>query len=277
VIDDAKNIAFWNNNARRSRPEKGMFAGMLTGTSEFDALYRCRSEQEHFLRIFDPTREMRILEVGSGGGRWGFWLSDRVGEYVGIDISPDMVRIAERERVRRGLSNLRFECSTFPEFYDNGCFDLIYFSGVLQCMDDDAVRQCIAKVGTMLRVDGGDAVIISRDSVSENGRFEKFGDYPAIFRTADEYRQLFESYGYRLDYSALSYLPRRFTGLTARLYRLPFVTYEVAYTFRELLCKLDNDLGNPKYLKRKIGRGVLDSERRVDHKFFRYVKTSANR
>jgi len=58
VIDNEKNIAFWNNNARQSNPEKGMFAGMLTGTSEFDALYRCVSEQETFLSIFKPTQDM---------------------------------------------------------------------------------------------------------------------------------------------------------------------------------------------------------------------------
>ena len=250
-----------------------MFAGMLMGTSEFDAIYRCTSEQEHFLRIFNPTKEMRILEVGSGGGRWGFWLSDKVREYVGIDISPAMVAIAEKERIRRKLSNVRFECTTYPEFNDDHKFDLVYFSGVLQCMDDSAVAQCVETANSML--DGIEKTIISRDSVSELQREEKVGAYPAIFRTAEEYIDFFEAAGYSLDYSEVSYVPKRFTSIASKLYNLPLVTYGQAYAARELLCRIDARLGNPEFLKKREQR-ERPGNRITSHKFFRYVRRPTN-
>jgi len=275
VIDNEKNIAFWNNNARQSNPEKGMFAGMLTGTSEFDALYRCVSEQETFLSIFKPTQDMRILEVGSGGGRWGFWLSDMVGEYVGIDISTEMVEIARREGRRRKLTNIRFECSTLPDFTGGEEFDLVYFSGVLQCMDDAVVKQCIDKADEILRKSGRRKVIISRDTVREVERLEKVGDYPAIFRTVDEYVGFFRENGYVLDRSELSYVPRRFTTVVSSLYKFPLMNYRRAYAVRETLCKIDELLGSPKLLKKKQDRRRGSSPHKTEHKFFKYVKDVA--
>ena len=269
MIDNDKNIAFWDENARSSRPEAGMFAGMLAGKTEFDARYRCDSEQEHFLRIFTPTTDMRILEVGSGGGRWGFWLSDKVSSYVGIDISPEMVRSAENERIRREISNVRFECISLGDFIDDQKFDLVYFSVVLQFMDDDVIRSCIEKADSML---GGDTkIIISRDSVRAVQRTETIGDYPAIFRTDAEYVELFRSAGYFLEYSRQAYLPKRFTGVASRLYKLPYVSYERAYAARELLGKVDDVLGNPNFLKRKEQRTLATFGNDLTHKFFKYT------
>ncbi|MDY0168395.1 MAG: class I SAM-dependent methyltransferase [Thermoguttaceae bacterium] len=264
LIDGAKNVAFWNCVAQRSSPGYGAFAGMLMQGREFEALYRCQAEQEHFLRLFTPTKEARILEVGSGGGRWGFWLADRVGDYVGVDLSPGMVAIAEAERTQRRLSNVRFECVDLLDFNGRGQFDLVYFSGVLQYMDDAVVRQCIEKAGSLLP-DGG--VIISRDTVQKARRVEKTGEYPVIYRLASEYVALFAAAGYHLKYSDVSYPHKRFSGVAARFYQVPGVTYGMAYTLREVLCRIDNVLGRPSSL-----RSHKHGDNPQEHCFFKYAR-----
>lgn len=271
MIDNEKNIAFWDRAAQRSRTGKEALAGMLMDGKEFEALYRCRSEQEHLLRIFNPTKGGRILEIGSGGGRWGFWFADRVGAYVGIDLSPSMVEIAKAERTRRNLSNVRFECVNMLDFEDDAGFDLIYFSGVLQYMDDTIIRRCIEKAASLLSVKG---VIISRDTVQKTERVEKSGAYPVVYRTALEYIAFFKEAGYHLEYSEVSYPHKRFTNLAAHFYELPGVTYGLAYALREALCRIDDAFGNPYFLKTHKHRELMQVPNPQEHRFFKYVGKS---
>lgn len=271
MVDNEKNVAFWDNAAQRSRPGKGMLAGMLMEGREFEALYRCHAEQEHLQRMFLLTPETRVLEVGSGGGRWGFWFADRIAAYVGIDLSPKMVEIAEAERVRRKLSNVRFERASLPDFQADATYNLVYFSGVLQYMDDTVVRQCIDKATSLLSHEG---IIISRDTVQTAERVEKRGEYPVIYRKASEYIAFFAASGYRLEYSAVSYPQKRFTGLACRLYQLPGVPYGLAYGVREALCGVDNALGNPGFLKTRRHRESLQVQNPQEHRFFKYVRKS---
>jgi SAM-dependent methyltransferase len=268
MINNEKNIAFWDRAAHQSKSNKKAFAGMLEGR-EFEAIYRCEAEQERFLQQFSPTQTSRVLEVGSGGGRWGFFLADKVGTYVGLDISSNMVAIAEEERTRLNLSNVRFECCSLFDYKADQKFDLVYFSGVLQYMDDDVVKQCIAKASSILSADG---FIVSRDSVQTAQRMEKTGEYPVIYRAEAEYRAFFEAGGFALDYSNLSYQHKRFTGLASRLYMIPGVTYKMAYAVREGLCLLDNLFGNPSILKTKKHKAELKEENPQEHRFFKYVR-----
>ena len=203
MIDNKKNIAFWNKEAEKSRSNDKAFAGMLMSERKFAAIYRCEAEESRLLSIFFPTPTTKILEIGSGGGRWGFFFADKVGSYLGLDISPSMIEIAEEERVRRKLNNISFECNDLLEFDTEERFDLIYFSGVLQYMDDAIVTKSIAKASKLLSDDG---YIISRDSIQTIERVEKAGDYPVVYRTTEEYRSLFQTGGFKMNYSNVEVL-----------------------------------------------------------------------
>jgi SAM-dependent methyltransferase len=268
VIDNQKNIAFWDRAAGQGR-FGSEFAGMLISGGKFEALHRHIGEQDRFLTIFTPTPRARVLEVGSGGGRWGFFLADKVSEYVGLDISSAMVAAAAREGQRRGLANVKFECRSLLDYPRDQKFDLIFFSGVLQYMDDDVVAQSIAFASNLMMPEG---VIISRDSVQLAERVEKTGNYPVIYRTPEEYLHLFEAQGFRRDYMDLSYPPKRFTNLASRLYEVPGITFSVATAFRSLLCAIDDAMGRPSFLKTSDHKKLLVQENPREHRFFRYVR-----
>ncbi len=269
MIDNEKNVAFWDRAAHQAQSGQKAFAGMLMEGRTFEAIYRCLAEQERFLSINRLTPLSRVLEVGSGGGRWAYFLADKVGSYVGLDISPMMVVLAQEEARRRNLANVHFKYQGLVEFESTEQFDLVYFSGVLQYMDDDVVKQCITKASRLLSPRG---VVVSRDSVQLNERVEKSGDYPVIYRTPDEYLALFEAGGFRREYMKLSYQHKRFTKTAARLYGLPFISYGMAYTFREGLCAVDNLLGNPDLLKTERHKKELQQANPQEHRFFKYVR-----
>lgn len=269
MIDKDKNIAFWDRTAVGKNPMSKVPAGMLVTGREFEALSRCQGEEERVRSLFSSKKSSRVLEVGSGGGRWGFFFADKVKDYVGIDISPNMVRVAEKERSRLDIRNVKFECTDMLSYMPEFEFDMVYFSGVLQYMDDDVVRSCICKAKEMLVPEG---VILSRDSVQLRHRVEKSGDYPVIYRTEIEYRKAFEENGFQLEYSDLSYQHRRFTNIASRLYDLPGVSFRMANSLRALLCFVDDAIGNPSFLKTKRHLLELAMENPQEHRICKYVR-----
>lgn len=238
---------------------------------EFGAVYRKNAEQNHLLEFFTPTAQTSVLEIGSGGGRWGFFFADKVSYYQGLDLSAEMVALAEKERLRRGLENVHFAAQDLLSWESSRKFDLIYFSGVLQYMNDDVVADTLGRAGELL-AEGG--VIVSRDSIQTQERVEREGEYPVVYRCVSEYADLFARAGYRMVYSARSYPGRRFTRVVSRLYRLPFVSYAVANAFCETLEWIDRLLGGPAILKSSAHRRMLAEANRREHLFFKYLKAS---
>lgn len=269
MIDNERNIAFWDSAAERHGDGSAAFAGMLMEGREFEALYRVQAEQERFLTLFDCRPTASVLEVGSGGGRWAFFLAARIARYVGLDISPKMVAIADAERARRGLENARFECASLLDYTSDRPFDLVFFSGVLQYIDDATIATTLAKASRMLAPGG---FFVSRDSVQIEERVVKAGDYPVIYRTPEEYRRLFEAAGFERTYMDVSYPAKRFTNVASRIYRLPFMSYRTACALRAGLCAIDDALGNPDFLKTGQHRRELRQSNPQEHRFFKYVR-----
>jgi ubiquinone/menaquinone biosynthesis C-methylase UbiE len=267
MIDSDGSRRFWNNAALKTSLVDKASAGMLTEGNEFNAIYRRNEEEAHFLRIFRPASTMRVLEVGSGGGRWSFFLADKVSSVTGIDFSSAMVELADQQRIARGLDNVRFINTDLLNFNDGQKYDLVYFSGVLQYMNDEEVMESIRKARSMLSPGG---VIISRDTVQQLERVVLEGEYPVVYRTVDEYAGLFLNGGFHMDYCQLSYQPRRFAGVVSRIFGLPFVSFKIAFALQELLISVDNWLGHPRFLKNQLYRRMLDNGNLREHVFFRY-------
>ena len=81
----------------------------------------------HKLRSNLPN--MRVLDIGVGGGRTTQFLAPLCKEYTGIDYSPKMVH-ACRKRFKNLKGNINFEiCNVLSlDLFKNDSFDLIFFS-----------------------------------------------------------------------------------------------------------------------------------------------------
>src|SRR5262245_44158763 len=92
-----------------------------------------RERDRDILTLSQPSPDKTVLDLGSARGDVCFLLAPRVREAVGVDASPRAIEIADAERARRGLHNVRFvradvaELSGVPDASVDiaGAFDLL--------------------------------------------------------------------------------------------------------------------------------------------------------
>lgn len=68
---------------------------------------------------------LRTLDVGCGSGIFSLALAPRVGEAVGVDISPEMIRYAQEKKQTLGQTNVHFSCLN----WDHADLDTLGFRG----------------------------------------------------------------------------------------------------------------------------------------------------
>lgn len=64
---------------------------------------------QRFIAQWVGDAPKRVLEVGSGTGEYCLMLASRGHEVAGLDISPQMINLAQKKAVARGLSGCHFE------------------------------------------------------------------------------------------------------------------------------------------------------------------------
>jgi 2-polyprenyl-6-hydroxyphenyl methylase / 3-demethylubiquinone-9 3-methyltransferase len=178
-----------------------------------------------------PTTECVLLDLGSARGDVCFLLAPRVREAIGIDASARALELAEKERARRGLSNVRFvqgdvaDLRPLPDASVDvaGAFDL------LEHVDDATVRQMLRSLRRVLRPGGVFvAYTPNREHYVERLKahdflLKQFPEHIAVRRPA-EIRRLLSEEGWRvvdLDYAAAPFPGVRW--IERLLWRVPFV------------------------------------------------------
>jgi SAM-dependent methyltransferase len=86
----------------------------------------------------------RVVDLGSGKGGAAITLSRYFAEVVGVELSPDLVEIANANVRKLRLSNVQFTCSDAAGFSDLHRFDCVY-------MFNPFPRQVMAEVAGNLR------------------------------------------------------------------------------------------------------------------------------
>ncbi|MEP6995237.1 MAG: methyltransferase domain-containing protein [Acidobacteriota bacterium] len=188
-----------------------------------------RERDRDILALTVPTSGMVVLDLGSARGDVCFLLSPHVRKAVGIDASPKAIEIAEHERQRRGLDNVRFVqgdvalLAPIPDASIDvaGAFDL------LEHVDDATVEQMLDALSRVLKPGGAlVAYTPNREHYVErmkahNFLLAQFPEHIAV-RRPGELRRLLAQRGWRiLD---LRYATSPFPGvrwLEKLLCRLP--------------------------------------------------------
>ena len=196
---------FWSDSARRFNDDR---AGMLATDLNF-IKYRDQCEKENFLGLLELAGiknllNLRVLEVGCGTGRWTNWLGGFCRGAVGIDISAEMLEIAQRNAPCNG--RVAYRQARAEEFCE-GDYDLIYFSSVLQYLNSSDVIKTL----TNAKKTWPDAAIITRDTLTNNCYHKELeGNYPVIYRTKESLEFLLKTAGYRWTIRQTSFkLPLR--------------------------------------------------------------------
>lgn len=106
--------------------------------------------EQAILERLDGLESMRVLDLGVGGGRTTSQLLGRVGEYVGVDLSPQMVQ-ACRERFAAWIGpRVRFAVGDATDLGDfpGGGFDLVLFAfqGIDSVVEHDRRLRVLGEV-----------------------------------------------------------------------------------------------------------------------------------
>ena len=87
----------------------------------------------------DALKNMRMLDIGVGGGRTTYYFSSLVKEYIGIDFSKNMVKICSENYPERENRAFRICDVRSMEMFEDNYFDFILFSfnGIDNLSHDD--------------------------------------------------------------------------------------------------------------------------------------------
>ena len=129
----------------------------------------------------------KVLDVGCGAGAWVEIFADRYAGVTGIERSQSMVEAA-RVRVAH-MANAEIISGDGRKDLPDGPFDMIFVGGLFMYLSDadalaliDALKQRLSTCGS----------IILRESTVRTGVLLAKGEYQAIYRSVDSYRQLFK-------------------------------------------------------------------------------------
>ena len=99
--------------------------------------------------LVPPVAGLRVLDAGCGGGRMSSWLVDRGAEVVGVDISPELLRLAQ-ERLPAASFVLADLAKPLP--FEDASFDVAVSSLVMHYLRD--WTPTLRELRRVLRPDG---------------------------------------------------------------------------------------------------------------------------
>ncbi len=108
------------------------------------------------LRVVAPRPSDRILELGSARGDITFLLAERAREVVGLDASGIALEMAEAERARRGVANVRFVQGDVADLsaFSAASFDAVAAIDLVEHVDDATLGKMLLECRRVL-VPGG--------------------------------------------------------------------------------------------------------------------------
>jgi 2-polyprenyl-6-hydroxyphenyl methylase / 3-demethylubiquinone-9 3-methyltransferase len=146
-----------------------------------------------------------VLDLGSARGDVCFLLAPRVRKAIGVDASARAVELAEDERARRGLENVRFVRADVADLkpIPDGSVDVAGAFDLLEHVDDATVRAMLGALRRVLRPGGVLAAYTpNREHYVERLKahdlvLKQFPEHIAV-RRPREIRRLLEEEGWRV-------------------------------------------------------------------------------
>lgn len=199
---DSQVYAYWNN--KKHNPVTIGVGAIGTGLP-IEHAYRMIGELET-LRPYLPKAPFSMLELGCGAGRWGFALAQSLSCYEGVDLSEQQITYATQLAEQKKLRQLAFFPGNINEYTPRQKqFDVIYFSGVSQYLDDKDLGNIIRRYMPFL-APGGRIIERATTFVGENRYVrDDEGEYWCIYRLSKEIIAVFEQQGLLLVADEQSY------------------------------------------------------------------------
>jgi len=190
----------------RDRSGKIAETGPLSVTmyqTEEVAKLRDRHEKAAVAPLLRAGPGARVLDIGCGTGRWGTFLSEVVGSYLGVDFCDAYIQVGQALFAERKLDPNRFRFQQLratdvsaDTLSFSPPFDLLIIAGLVAFLNDADARSLFDTVSSLSSVG---ATIYLREPVAIDQRLTLLDfpseqlqqSYSAVYRTDAEMRSLF--------------------------------------------------------------------------------------
>ena len=102
--------------------------------------------------VLELRGDETVLDFGCGSGRISYWIAPKVRQVLGLEVTAEMIELAERERSARNVEFIVYDGIHFPVF--SYSFDLILSVGVLQIMKEEDLLKTLSSLSQYLKEDG---------------------------------------------------------------------------------------------------------------------------
>jgi ubiquinone/menaquinone biosynthesis C-methylase UbiE len=153
------------------------------------------------VEMVDPRAGWRVLDVGTGTGHTAFAFAPAVAWVVGVDLTAEMLKKAERVRKDRGYGNVELEVGDVHRLlFKDGAYDLVTCRRAAHHFGD--IRGALSEIRRVLK-GGGRLLIDDRASPEDDEvdeilhRLDVLHDESHVRQyRASEWRQMLEEAGF---------------------------------------------------------------------------------
>jgi SAM-dependent methyltransferase len=122
-----------------------------------------------------------VLDFGCGSGRFSYWIAPRVKKVVGLEITPAMIDLAEKNRTVENVEFILYDGVHFPVLpYE---VDLILSVGVLQYMEGEILKRTVSELARYLK-SGGRFYLIEQASDNPRRNRPRVEEYLETFNAS---------------------------------------------------------------------------------------------
>jgi SAM-dependent methyltransferase len=120
-----------------------------------------------------------VLDFGCGSGRIAYWIAPKVKRVVGLEVTREMIDLAEKNRTAKNIQFMVYDGIHFPVVpYP---FDIILSVWVLQYMEGEKLKKTVSELAQYLKK-GGNACLIEQASDNPRVRRPKVEEYLRAFK-----------------------------------------------------------------------------------------------
>ncbi len=166
----------WSNRARRGFLASGIDPADRKGHKNhyIDLLQKIALEE-----VLELKGDEVVLDFGCGSGRFSYWIAPKVKKVIGLEATPEMIQLAEKNRRANNVDLMLYDGMHFRGL--SYFFDIILSVWVLQYMEGEKLKKTISELTKYLKK-GGKFYLI-----------EQVSDNPKVGRPkVEEYLQAFK-------------------------------------------------------------------------------------
>ncbi len=155
----------WGERAQKGFLASGIDPADRKGRKNYYIDFLQKAALEEALEL---KGEEAVLDFGCGGGRFSYWLATKVKKVVGLEVTPEMIALAEKNRTVENVEFIIYDGIYFPPM--EYLFDIIVSVWVLQYMEREELKKTVSELSRYLKKGGRLCAI---EQSSNNPRVER--------------------------------------------------------------------------------------------------------